>query len=37
MFLNVIFPFLFNMPSSSSASIFKGKEKNVIDYKTVIA
>lgn len=36
MFLNVIFPFLFN-PLSLSASIFKGKEKNVIDYKTVIA
>lgn len=36
MFLNVIFPFLFNMPSFS-ASIFKGKETNVIDYKTVIA
>lgn len=36
MFLNVIFPFLFNLPSLS-ALIFKGKETNVIDYKTVIA
>lgn len=36
MFLNVIFPFLFNMPSLS-ASIFKGKETNFVDYKTVIA
>ena len=36
MFLNVIFPFLFN-PLSLSTSIFKGKETNVIDYKTVIA
>lgn len=36
MFLNVIFLFLFNMPSFS-ASIFKGKDMNVVDYKTVIA
>ena len=36
MFLNVIFPFLFNLPSFY-ASIFKGKDTNVIDYKTVIA
>lgn len=36
MFLNVIFSFLFN-PLFLSALIFKGKETNVIDYKTVIA
>lgn len=31
MFLNVIFPFLFN-PLSLSASIFKSKNTNFIDY-----
>lgn len=36
MFLNVIFPFLFNLPSLS-ALIFKSENTNFIDYKTVIA
>lgn len=36
MFLNVIFPFLFN-PLSLSPLIFKGKSMNFVDYKTVIA